>query len=335
MKLIDAHLHLFGDHPESIALLEKYDLLLLNICVNHQEAGSDWRSGERAVYSTLARRHPGRYAWCTTFDLPAPGEDPVRYAARVIQALDADLTSGAVACKVWKNVGMEWKDRDGRYLLVDDPMFEPFFSHLEQTGTPLLMHIAEPRACWRPLEEPGPPQAYYRANPQWHMLGRLDVPDHTANIRARDNMLARHPRLKAVGAHLGSLEYSLPEMAERFDRFPNYQIDTSARLGDLAHFDRDELIRFLEKYQDRVMFGTDAVSRQLHSTMTSERRSEMLQAYESNIQRHLRFFCTDEPLVIAGREVRGLALPEKIHRKIMHDNALIHYPGITRQTADC
>ena len=55
------------------------------------------------------------YAWCTTFDLPRPGE--ADYAGRAIAELDADFADGAVACKIWKNVGMELKDERGRYVL--------------------------------------------------------------------------------------------------------------------------------------------------------------------------------------------------------------------------
>ena len=66
---IDAHIHYFGDHPDSIAMLERLDLQLLNICVAHGPAG-DWRTREAEVYRELADTHPTRYAWCTTFDLP-------------------------------------------------------------------------------------------------------------------------------------------------------------------------------------------------------------------------------------------------------------------------
>ncbi len=332
MRIIDSHLHFVGDHPDSIALLEKYDLQLLNICVN-AGGGINWRAREGEIYHALSKAHPRRYVWCTTFDLPTPDEDPAAYARRIIQSVDADTASGAIACKVWKNVGMDFKDKTGRYLMVDDPIFDPLFAHLEAVGTPLLMHIAEPMACWRPIEEPSPHQSYYKTYPQWHMYGRTDIPDHAANIAARDNVLKRHPKLRSTGAHLGSQEFSLEEMAKRFDAFPNYNVDTSARIGDLAYFDRSALIAFLTRYQDRVMFGTDVVMRRPHSTMTPEERAEQLSAYESNVNRHLKFFSTDEPLTIANKNVRGLALPAPILRKILHDNAFYHYPGIARQHA--
>jgi predicted TIM-barrel fold metal-dependent hydrolase len=330
MPIIDSHLHFVGDHAESVALLEKLDIQLLNICVN-AGGGINWRAREGDAYRKLIKAHPGRYLWCTTFELPAEGEDVAAYGRRVIEAVDQDVADGAIACKVWKNVGMDFKRADGTYVMVDDAVFEPLFAHLEKAGIPLLMHIGEPMACWRPIEEYSPHQSYYKTYPQWHMYGRTDVPDHAANMRARDNVVARHPKLHCIGAHLGSLEYSLAEMAKRFDAYANFAVDTSARIGDLAYADRDELIAFLEKYQDRVMFGTDVVFRQPHSTMTAAERAEKLAAYESNVNRHLKFFGTDEVMTIANKEVRGVKLPKRIFEKVFFENVLRWYPGVGRQ----
>lgn len=330
MAIIDSHLHFMGDHPESVALLEKLDVQLLNICVN-AGGGINWRAREGEPYRKLVKAHPMRYLWCTTFDLPEDGEDAGAYAKRVIKAVDEDVAAGAIACKVWKNVGMDFRRADGRYVMVDDAVFEPLFGHLERAGIPLLMHIGEPMACWRPIEEFSPHQSYYKAYPQWHMHGRTDVPSHGEIIAARDRVVARHPRLNCIGAHLGSLEYSLVEMGKRFDAFANYAVDTSARIGDLAHADRDELMAFLDKYQDRVMFGTDVVFRQPHSTMTPEERAEKLEAYESNVNRHLKFFGTDEVMTIAGKEVRGVKLKKDVFEKIFFENVLRWYPGVVLQ----
>lgn len=51
-------------------------------------------------------------------------------------------------------------------------------------------------------------------------------------INARDHMLEKHPALKFIGAHLGSLEWSLEELSKRLDRFPNMALDL-ARMNKL------------------------------------------------------------------------------------------------------
>ena len=68
MCKIDAHVHYHGDHADCVELLDRLDLKLLNVCVAHG-ADDPWRT-RRDVYRRLTEAHPGRYAWCTTFDPP-------------------------------------------------------------------------------------------------------------------------------------------------------------------------------------------------------------------------------------------------------------------------
>jgi hypothetical protein len=100
--MIDAHIHYGDDAPALLALLEQFDLKLLNICVA-EDAHGHWRS-QAETYRRLAQTYPQRFAWCTSFDLPR-FDDP-GYAEEVIAGLDADFAAGAIACKVWKNIGM-------------------------------------------------------------------------------------------------------------------------------------------------------------------------------------------------------------------------------------
>jgi hypothetical protein len=57
-----------ADHPDAVQLLADLDLKLLNICVAHDNAV--WRRNEAEPYEKLAREHPDRFAWCTSFDVP-------------------------------------------------------------------------------------------------------------------------------------------------------------------------------------------------------------------------------------------------------------------------
>ncbi|NJN81012.1 MAG: hypothetical protein HC802_01130, partial [Caldilineaceae bacterium] len=105
MKKIDAHIHFGDDDAALLALLDDLDIQLFNICVA-DEAGSAWRSSAE-IYCDLTEARPQRFAWCTSFDLPQ--FDNPNYVDEVISGLDRDFAAGAVACKVWKNVGMEVK----------------------------------------------------------------------------------------------------------------------------------------------------------------------------------------------------------------------------------
>jgi predicted TIM-barrel fold metal-dependent hydrolase len=323
--MIDAHIHYGDDDPALLALLAEFDLKLLNICVAHQEAPGHWRT-QAATYQALAQAYPQRFAWCTSFDLP--GFDDPHYLDQVLAGLERDFQAGAIACKVWKNVGMEAKLPNGEFLMVDDPLFDPLFETIAASGHTLLTHIAEPLACWQPLDEKNPHYGYYSQHPEWHMVGRSDFPSHEALMAARDHVLEKHPTLRMVGAHLGSLEYDVDVLAARLDRYPNFAVDISARLVDLAVQDSDKVRQFFIQYQDRILFGTDVVMRQRPSLMDEAGRTAALQALRDTYQLHLAYLETDQPLTVRRFATTGIRLPSAVLEKVYVSNAQSWYPGI-------
>jgi len=323
MLRIDAHVHYNGDHEECLALLERLDLKLLNVSVAH---GPDdpWRDRAEA-FRALAQAHPDRYAWCTTFDEPDGADD---YAERVIAGLEEDLSRDAIACKVWKNIGMSARKPSGAFLMVDDPAFDPIYTYLAREGRTLLMHIGEPLACWQPLDERDPHYAYYSTHPEWHMYGRAGYPSHAELIAARDHVLEKFPELQVVGAHLGSLEYDVHEVAKRLERYPNFVVDTSARTKDLACQDREAVRAFFEAYPDRVLFGTDAVIRDSHRAMSREEREAALARMTERYVREFAYYESDGELTVAGRTVHGLGLASEVLEQLYYGNAVRRIAGL-------
>ena len=119
MQKIDAHIHYRADHPNALALFDDLDLKLFNVCVAHDSSGR-WRQARRTLYRQLTDDNPQRFAWCTTFDPPDFKEPD--YADRVIEELAQDFAAGAIACKFWKNVGMDVRKPDGSFLMIDNPI---------------------------------------------------------------------------------------------------------------------------------------------------------------------------------------------------------------------
>ncbi|HZT41417.1 MAG TPA: amidohydrolase family protein [Chthonomonadaceae bacterium] len=324
MIRVDAHIHYMGDTPDMLGLLEQLDLKMLNICVA-EDAHGRWRSQAEA-YRRLAQEHPGRFAWCTSFDLPRL-EDP-QYVDKAIEELEQDFAQGAIACKVWKNIGMEARKPSGEYMMVDDPLLEPIFSFVADRNKTLLMHIADPLDCWRPLYESSPHYSYYSEHPEWHLHGREDMPSHQQLMDARDAVVARHSNLRIVGAHLGSLEHDVAEVANRFERYPNFAVDMSARLLDLALQDTAKMRAFFLKYQDRILFGTDVGTWGLASLMSAEKREHLYNGFINSYQEHFRYLEKEGPMTISDREVMGIGLPAEVLEKIYRSNARRWYPGL-------
>jgi len=90
------------------------------------------------------------------------------------------------------------------------------------------------------------------------MYRKEGYPSHEEISASVDRMLEKHPDLVVIGAHLGSLEHDLDALGERFDRFPNYHVDVSARTPDLRQYPAERVREFFIKYQDRILYGLDA-----------------------------------------------------------------------------
>ncbi|MCC6456531.1 MAG: amidohydrolase family protein [Caldilineaceae bacterium] len=327
--IIDAHMHYADDDPDFLALLAEYNLKFLNICFV-KDPQVDWRD-QASLYQVMASQHPDRFAWCTSFTLPDltnPDFVSATWQDEAIAALDADFANGAIACKVWKNVGMEVRNADGSFLMPDDPIFDPIYEHVAARNRTLLTHIAEPIACWQPLVGDNPHMGYYRDNPQWHMYNRPEYPSHAQLITARDNLIAKHPTLRVVGAHLGSLEYDVDEVAARLDKYPNFAVDISARLIDLAIQPTAKVRNFFMRYPDRILFGTDVVMRQRPSAMSPEERNAALSRLRAGYETHFAFFDRGQEMTVRDRATTGLALPPAILDQFYVESARAWYPGL-------
>lgn len=319
--MIDAHSHLPADHPDALAMLESLGLRVTNICVDSHELGG--LDSQRAWYRRLITDHPQRFAWCTSFSLEGFGS--ADWPERVIEQLRADFAAGAIAAKVWKNVGMDLRDPATReYVFVDDPRFDPVFRFLEQSGRPLMMHIGEPMACWSALDPESPHYPYYAANPQWHWHNRTDVPTHARLIASRDAIAERYPGLTVIGAHFGSLEYDLSELARRLDRYPNLMADTSARLGDvalLARKDHAATRAFFIRYADRILWGKDWVFTRPFSQMPEEERTRAVGYVRRGYEQERRFYTGADVLQVDRKDVQGLGLPADVIDRLFEGNA--------------
>ncbi|MCZ7649163.1 MAG: amidohydrolase [Planctomycetota bacterium] len=325
MSRIDAHIHFEGEHEEFVRQLEAWELKLLNTIGGVEDPG--WRERRAVPYARLARTQPQRFAWITSFDLPGFG-DP-EYAERAIEGLRRDFEAGAVGCKIWKTYGMGLRDPEGRHVLVDHPILEPIVSFVERSGKTLLMHIAEPQGCWQPLGPDNQYSGFYEKHPDKYMHGRPEMPSHAELIASRDRVVERHPKLRVVGAHLGSLEYDATELARRFERYPNFAVDTSglARAADLGKQDRARVRRLFEDFPDRILFGSDQ-----HATAedaaSPEGRRTALERIRAGHAAAFAYYETDRVLELRGRSIQGLALPDAILKGLYLENARRWYPGL-------
>jgi predicted TIM-barrel fold metal-dependent hydrolase len=333
MPKIDAHAHIStlgpGQAETFIAFLVKHNFRWLAICTG----GMDWNRLQQKIelMRNLHRSYPERIGWATSFDLSNWGAADWEKAAT--KTLTDGFSQGAVAGKVWKDIGMVLKDPDGKYVMIDDPRLGPVLDSIARQGHPLVAHLGEPRNCWLPLDSmtTDSDRSYFRGNPQYHGYLHPEVPGYTQQIAARDAVLKQHPQLKVVGCHLGSLEYDVDELAKRLDQYPNFAVDLAARMVHLQIQPREKVRNFILKYQDRILYATDLEIGGGKGEVAAD-LAPSLARIEGVYRLDATWLATDQqvevPRAKAGYLSRGLALPAPVLRKIYYENARKWYPGL-------
>jgi predicted TIM-barrel fold metal-dependent hydrolase len=107
----------------------------------------------------------------------------------------------------------------------------------------------------------------------------------------------------------------------RLDRYPNLAVDTAARLHDLAMQDRAVIESFFERFQTRILFGTDVELPRALSSMPAADARQRLTSVKSQYARELAYYRTSQRLRFGAREVQGIALPEPMARCFFQANA--------------
>jgi predicted TIM-barrel fold metal-dependent hydrolase len=317
---IDVHVHLYKDDPAFGAFLKRLNLRVLDIIViDDRDPFGKGLEPQRSDVLKVLHITAGRALFCTTFS-PYEFEDP-RFVQRTIRQLDADFGKGAIAVKIYKVMGMEMKSKAGKYVMPDDPAFGPIYQFIAARHRTVVAHIAEPDSCWQPPNPSSPDYGYYQQHPDEYAYAHPEWPSKAAILAARDHLLAENPKLRVVGAHLGSMETDVDQIASRFDRYPNFAVDTAARVEYLMMQPRDKVRAFLIKYQDRVLYGTDLV------VMPKDDTEKALAEWNDIYARDWKFFATNTTVEIKGRKVQGLELPEPVLRKLYHDNMVRWFPG--------
>jgi predicted TIM-barrel fold metal-dependent hydrolase len=318
---IDAHVHVFRSDAAFQAMIERLNLKLLNVLVMDDTVPYRKQLQPQVDDAlSLMRSSRGHIALCTTFD-PYKFDSP-SFATEAIKQINQNFSQGAVAVKIWKNVGMEIKNRSGKYIMADDRKFEPIYQDIARHGKTLLAHQAEPDVAWGPPDPADPSWSYYQENPQWFVGDKPGYPSKQMILAARDRVLARNPTLRVVGVHLGSMERSLDEVARDLDKYPNFAIDMAARMEYLMLMPREQVRNFLIKYQDRVLYGSDL------DVLSDARVPEALKAWQATYVRDWKFLATDGNVTLEGKQIQGLSLPQSLLRKLYRDNAKHWIPGL-------
>jgi predicted TIM-barrel fold metal-dependent hydrolase len=228
---------------------------------------------------------------------------------------------GAKGLKILKTLGLYLRERvtTGPLVTIDDRRFDPMWEAAGAHQMPVAIHISDPEAFFLPTDRFNERYEELNAHPDWSFHGK-DFPSNRDLQEARNRVMARHPRTQFVVLHVGDSE-NLAYVSELLDRYPNMHVEPGARIGELGRQPRTSA-KFFDKYQDRIMFGTDAVPKG-YDTPQQIFGEQLYEIYYRFLETEDEYFdYAPAPKPPQGRwRIYGIGLPETILRKVYYENA--------------
>lgn len=257
--VIDVHAHSYAQTPAEVAeWVRVMDEVGIDVTVILTGA-----TGERfdKLVALYLKPYPKRFQlWCgiDTSNNEAPG-----YADRAVRELVRCYNQGArgvgeitdKGSGLGRNTGFggaqQIEPRDKR-LHHDDPRLDPFWKKCAELKIPVNIHMADHPSAWRP------PDARQERLPRYQVFNQYgkDVLTPDELFAHRDRLLDKHKQTTFVFCHLSNQGNDLATVAKVLDRFPNLYLDIAARGYEIGRQPKTAA-RFIVKYQDRLLFGTD------------------------------------------------------------------------------
>ncbi len=265
--------------------------------------------------------HPGRFLTFTEplYDRASEPE----YSRLQADELSRAHEAGARGLKVLKTLGLYLRDGDsgGPLVRIDDPRFDPMWEACAALNMPVAIHIADPEAFFLPIDRFNERFEELNAHPDWSFHGR-DFPPFADLLAARNRVFTRHPRTTFLALHVGHHAEDLGEVSASLDRHPNMHVELGARIGELGRQPRTAR-RFFDRYQDRILFGTDAVP---HGVETPQQvfGDALYEIYFRFLETEDEYFdYAPAPVPPQGRwRIYGVGLPDGILKKVYSENAV-------------
>ena len=230
--------------------------------------------------------------------------------------------AGARGLKILKTLGLYLREEisKGPLVRIDDPRFDAMWETCGSLGMPVAIHVSDPEAFFLPIDRFNERFEELNNHPDWSFHGG-DFPSNAELLEARNRVLARHPKTQFIVLHVGNDAENLPYVGECLDRFPNMHVELGARIGELGRQPRMAK-KLFEKYQDRILFGTDAVP---HGSDTPQQicNDELYEIYYRFLETEDEYFdYAPAPVPPQGRwRIYGLGLPDGILKKVYFENA--------------
>lgn len=252
--VVDFHIHyhgLFGAYEAEPCLQGLRD--------NHVTAAINLVGIDGDVLEDTLERFAGNLDWVVLFgglDVRRVGEPD--FAEYVRESLAWQHAHGVKGLKFYKELGLKYRDETGALLRLDDPRLQIVWKTAASYDMPVLMHIADPPAFFRPVDEKNERYEELVRMPRWSHRDE-GYPSHAELLEQQKNLLAQNPGTRFIVAHVGSWSENLAEVGKMLDAYPNLYVDIGARISELGR-QPFTARRFLIRYSNRIVFATDTIN---------------------------------------------------------------------------
>jgi predicted TIM-barrel fold metal-dependent hydrolase len=271
-----------------------------------------WGDNLKRLLDRYEGKHPGRFYTFAGVDwsrADAPG-----FGELAAAQLEESVRAGARGLKVFKGLGLWYKDASGEYLSPDDEELDPLWHAAGELGVPVQMHLGDPIPFFQPLNRSNERYLQISARPEWHHY-RRGFHSFEKLIEAGIRLVSRHPETTFITSHIwwcgGNLGFVRTQM---LDKLPNMYTDIAAHITTLGRQPYSAR-KFLVEYQDRILFGTDI-----------KPTAEGYQPYFRFLETADEYFQAQpgQPL----SRIYGIHLPDEVLEKIYQRNAERIIPGL-------
>lgn len=302
--VIDMHSHPYAKSESEIsswiAAMDRAGIAKTILLTYQTGAGFD------SVYNIYSKYNDRFEIWCG-FDYT--GYDQPGWSDKAVKELVRCYNKGAKGVGELGDKGeglLYSKPTPGVGLHIDDERMAPLLKKCGELGMPVSIHVAEPYWMYQPIDEHN--DGLMNAK-KWKIdTEKEGILDHAALINTLENAVSKHPETTFIACHFANTSYDLSILGELLDNYSNLYADISARYAETATIPRHAK-KFFEKYQDRLLYGTDmGTSPSMYTTTFRILETEDEHFYPENLSSY------HWPL-------NGFGLPDHVLKKIYYENA--------------
>jgi len=308
---IDIHGHQYRMPEQDLTpVITAMDTLNMGIMIN-----LSGRSGEQLIKSVnnIKDHYPNRFVVFANIDFQGVGTE--NWTENAVAQFEKDVKNGARGLKIYKSLGMRYKDSDGKRLSIDDIRLDPIWAKCGELGVPVLIHAADPKSFWDDFDGDNERWLELKTHPR-RKRSETDPASWEQIISEQHQMFKKHPKTIFINAHMGWYANNLAKLSELMEEMPNMNVEIGAIIAELGRQPRAAK-RFFEKYQDRILFGKDSWKPEEFPTYF-----RVLETADEYFPYHKKYH--------AFWAMYGLDLSDEVLKKVYYKNALRIVPGLDR-----